>query len=693
MTCDNRRPPARRQDGGWLGWRPGRWLAGLVALGLLLAPGGPPASAREHLDAAARATLMRALEAAERGQWPVARRHIDSLGSPLLRTYIVWREFVEGSGSIRFERYAAFLDRYGDWPRLGAIRANAELRLDSTIDYARRLAFFAERRPATRQGRVRLAEAELAMGDAARGRALARESWVEDNFGESEERYFLDQFGHLLDAADHAARLDRLLWDGRHGEARRMLARVERGHRALAEARLALQTMAPGVDARIAAVPASLAREAGLLYDRLRWRRIKGRDDGVREILHDPPDELVRPWLWWQERAYQIRTVLDDGDAGAAYELALKHGQTEGAAFAEAAWLVGWLALRHAGDPRLALGHFAQMYDAVATPISRARAAYWSGRAAGVMGDERAMARWYRLAADHPTTYYGQLASAELGEPLPLAVLAARLAAHVPADPAFDGQDRVRLVRLFCALDQAPLAVPFLQRLLLDVAEKGRVMQLAQDCGRPDIVVELGKHGVAAGVIDPLASFPIPAHHGLLNPVGGTIEPALGLAIARQESHFDPAARSGAGALGLMQVMPATGEAVAKRFDIVWSAQRLQQDPHYNAEIGARYLSLLADRYDGMIELMAAAYNAGPPRVSAWISRHGDPRLLDPYGIVDWVELIPFRETRNYVQRVIEGRNVYRELLGAASLQPVSFLMDPGPFVPPPLPMAKPGVY
>jgi len=708
MMAEHRRPPPRRQDGGETGsprrgtsgrYRPagagrpfGALLAPLLAAVIVLV-GMATAAASLAMDDAARATLMRALDAAERGQWPVARRHVDELGSPLLRTYVVWRELVDGSSAVGFERYAAFLERYGDWPRLGAVRANAELRLDDSVDYARRLAFFAERRPASRQGRIRLAEAELAMGDAARGQELVRATWVEDNFSQSEERFFLDQLGHLLEPEDHLRRLDRLLWDGREGEARRMLGLVDEGHRALAEARLALQAMAPGVDGRISAVPASLARDPGLLYDRLRWRRLRGRDDGVREILLDPPDELGRPSLWWNERAYQIRSALDDGDFGTAYALARGQGQSVGAPFAEAAWLVGWLALRHAGEPRLALGHFARMYDAVSTPISRARAAYWGGRAAAAMGDERAMARWYRLAADHPTTYYGQLALAELGEPLALAAAAARLAVDSAVDPAFARSDQVRLVRLLCAVDRASLAVPFLQRLLLDAAEKSRVIALARDCGRPDIVVALGKHGVAAGVIDALASYPIPAHHGLLYPVADAMEPALGLAIARQESHFDPLARSGAGALGLMQVMPATGRAIARRFDLAWSERRLQLDSHYNAQIGAHYLGLLAERYDGMIELMAAAYNAGPARVAAWIARHGDPRQLDPYGIVDWVELIPFRETRNYVQRVIEARNVYRELLATAAVQPVSFHVDSGPLVPPPLPLAKPGVY
>lgn len=670
------------------------WLAAwLVAIGIACLGAAELAAREHHLDADARATLLRALDAAERGQWPVARRHVDSLGSPLLRTYIVWRELVAGSSAVSFKRYAAFLERYGDWPRLGAVRANAELRLDETIDYVARLAFFAERRPISRQGRIRLAEAELAMGDAERGRALVRQSWIEDNFGQSEERYFLEHLGYLLTSSDHVARLDRLLWDGREGEARRLLAKVDQGYRSLAEARLALQAMAPGVDGRINAVPGALARDPGLLYDRMRWRRLKGRDDGVREILLDPPETLVRPSLWWNERAYQIRTALDEGDFDGAYALARGHGQSEGAPFAEAAWLVGWLALRHADEPRLALGHFAHMYDAVSTPISRARAAYWSGRAAAAMGDSRATARWYRLAADHPTTYYGQLALAALGQPLTFDVAAARLTPASATDPGFDDQAQVRLVRLFCALDRADLAVPFLERLLLDAPDKVRVMQLAQDCGRLDIVVELGKHGISAGVIDALASFPVPAHHGLLQPAADTIEPALAMAIARQESHFDPLAQSGAGALGLMQVMPATGAAVAARFDLDWSERRLAADPHYNATIGAHYLSLLADRYDGMIELMAAAYNAGPPRVSAWIARHGDPRRLDVFGIVDWVELIPFRETRNYVQRIVESRNIYRQLLATAAIQPVSFLVDQGPLVPPPLPMAKPRVY
>lgn len=708
MKCKHNRPATGRQDdaaGTGAGVQAPTRLSSIMAragavlsLVIALASAVPITSKADEngadgLDAAALRTLDRALEAADSGQWPVARRHIDALGSPLLRTYIVWREFVAGNAAVDFERYDAFLRRYPDWPRLGAVRANAELRLDETVDHASRLRFFADRRPATRQGRIRLAQAEFAMGDTEQGLRLVRQSWLQDNFSQSEEIFFLQNFGDLLETADHEARLDRLLWDGREAESRRMFRRVSPGWVALAEARLALQAMTPGVDGLIRRVPAELARDPGLAYDRLRWRRLKGRDDGVRELLLDPPAELGRPWLWWNERAYQIRTALSDGDFAMAYRLAEGHGQTTGAAFAEAAWLVGWLALRHADDPESALRHFAAMYDAVSMPISRSRAAYWSGRAAADLGDSRAAARWYRLAGEHPTAFYGQSALEELGEPLRLTEVAARYNGATTPDAAFDGNAQVRLVELFCALEMADRAVPFLERLLLDVADKRRVMALARTCNRPDIVVELGKHGVSAGVVDPLVTFPIPAHHGLLYPIGNVVEPALSLAIARQESHFDTTAASPVGALGLMQVMPATGKAIADRLGLAWSPTALQQDSHYNAQIGVHYLGMLAERFDGRLEMMAAAYNAGPPRVAEWVDRHGDPRTLDRHALIDWIELIPYRETRNYVQRIIESRTVYRELLREALVQPVSVAFDTGPAIPPPMPMPKPSVY
>ena len=698
MTED-RAPSAGRQGARWRLWArlaagAGRRLAPLALLLPLVLAGGASgrAAPSEALDILARAALTRALDAADRQQWSAAREAVLELRSPLLFTYIDWRELLESSEPIPFGRYRAFLLSHADWPRLGTIRVQAERRLDATIGYAERRAFFEGHPPRTREGRIRLAEAELAIGSRERGQKLAREAWVHDNFSASEEAFFLGQLGHLLTAKDHEARLGRLLWDKRRDEVGRMYRRVDGGMRHLAEARLALQEMEPGVDRRLEAVPRRLARDPGLLYDRLRWRRLKGRDADAREILLDPPDELQRPTAWWNERAYQIREALGQRDFRTAYALARRHGQVpdDAAAFAEAEWLLGWLALRHANEPAQALGRFAQMYDAVRTPISRSRAAYWAGRAAAAAGDRRAMLRWYRLAAEHPTTYYGQLALGELGEPLALAVQAARLAAPPVADPLFDNQPQVQLVRLFCALEVADRAVPFLQRLMLDQEDKARVVRLARDCARPDMVVELGKHGVAAGMVDPLVSFPVPAHDGLLYPDQANVEPALLLAIARQESHFDPAAASPAGAVGLMQVMPGTGRAVAERYAIPFSERLLQRDPQYNARIGAGYLAMLAERYGGRIELMAAAYNAGPMRVSAWIAQNGDPRELDRDAVVDWIELIPYRETRNYVQRVIEGRNVYRDLLASAAVRPVSFVVDRGPLLPPPVPVAKP---
>ena len=660
----------------------GRWAACAVILVVLGGLAAGPARAAETIG---QERVDQILRAADAGDWSWARHLAAGLGVPQLRAYVRWRELLETTDRPPFQAYQTFLAQGTDWPSLGTLQARAEDALDESVSVDQRLAFFATRQPRTRQGRLLYAQALLTAERREEAVALARKSWVDDDFGPDQEHAFLAQFGEAIRAADDAARLDRLLWDGRVDQARRAVARVGGAERAVGAARLKLQVGDPGVEAALAAVPAAARRDPGLLYDRLRGRRERGNDAGVREILLNPPEELRRPEKWWNEQQAEIRDAIASGSFELAYRLASRSRQKSGVGFAEAEWLAGWLALRHVGRAEAGRRHFERLWPAVATPISRARAGYWAGRAAAAMGDRQAVSDWYRRAAAHPNAFYGQLAAEELGLALP-----DHLAPPKPTPPAAREALRRRtpavVASFFCGLDRPGPAQPFFRHLgheaAADADALAAVVDLARGCNRADLVLAVTRAAASNGTYLVQEAFPLPRARAFRERRDGAPEPALVLAVARQESLFDPAVRSRAGAMGLMQLMPGTAQSAARELGLPFAKSRLVSDPDYNVRLGAFYLGSQLARFAGEPALALAASNAGPGRVARWLEANGDPRGNDRYRLIDWIELIPFAETRNYVQRVLEGRGMYRAILAGPAEAPARTAAEVGPVVP-----------
>ena len=448
---------------------------------------------------------------------------------------------------------------------------------------------------------------------------------------------------------------------------------------------LKLQLSAPDVEAALASLPASARRDAGVMFDRLRWRRERGSEAGVREILLSPPEELRRPELWWPEQEKAIREAVAEHEFKLAYRLAGASRQSSGARYADAEWLAGWLALQFTGQPKAARRHFERLWPAVATPISRGRAGYWSGRAAAANGDVAAASAWYDRAATNPSSFYGQLAAGELGREANRLVPAVKPASDA-ARAALRRRVPATLGELFCRAGQPRYAQPFFRHLGYEAAgdadQLAAVVALAESCGRADLVLAATRGAAGNGAYLVRESYPLPRVAAFGQDHDGTAEPALLLAVARQESLFDPAARSAAGALGLMQLMPATAEAMSRDLGERYTRSRLTRDPDFNVRLGAVYLGQQLARFDNEPVLALAAYNAGPRRVTDWLALNGDPRGNDPYRLIDWIELIPFAETRNYVQRVLEGRGMYRIALGQPALPPVRSAERETPLLP-----------
>lgn len=637
--------------------------AGLLALSLVLPP--LTAASGQVLSPDQRSTYAAALSALESGRGDEARRLAAEGQNALASKLLQWIELQAPRNGASFEEIAGFIQANPDWPAQEFLIRRGEEALSDFVADSTVLAWFGDRRPATADGALRLTEALFRSGDSARATKLIVDAWRSMAMGEKQERYLRSRYEHILSQADHVARLDNLLWDGRRDDVQRMLPLVDPGWRALAEARLRLAAQGAGVEALVARVPEKLRADPGLAFERARWRRRNGQLDGAAEIMLRLPSQVSRPDKVWSERAAIARRLAAEGRAREAYRIARAHGLDGGPGFAEIEWLAGWIALQHLRENDTGMKHFTRLYENVRFPVSRSRAAFWAGRAAEAKGDTRAAQDWYRRSAESMTTYYGQLAWARLdGTRRPSWPRTPEVAAADRA--AFERNELVQAVKVLNELARLDRVKPFLLRLTAlatTPAQHALVADLTVSLGRPDLAVSVAKRSIQAGVALPEHGYPVmelPSDHAPL-------EPPLILATIRQESAFEADAISRAGARGLMQLMPATARAVARQLGLAHADYQLTADTNHNIRLGSAYLYGLLDDFDGSYVLALAGYNAGPGRVRQWLRDFGDPRN-GAVDLIDWIESIPIEETRNYVQRVLENLQLYRQRLGQTQL-------------------------
>jgi soluble lytic murein transglycosylase len=488
----------------------------------------------------------------------------------------------------------------------------------------------------------------------------------------AEERAFYVRFGHLLTTADHLARLERLIGDRKRSAALRLAKGLGEDHYALTLARLKLKLMEPGVDAAIARVPTHLRSSPELVFERARWRQRKNRFSDALALIESPAAASIDPARWWPMRNWAAREALLRGQPELAYRLTSQHGVASGLGFAEGEFLAGWIALRRLDRADRAQPHFQRLHDGVTSPISRARGAFWAGEAAQRLQKVDEAAAWYRRAASHDLTFYGQLAARRLGEEPHARQAPPPLAGLLPE--AFAADELVRTTELLSELGQDQLVARMfgaLRSRTMTAEELLPVADFALILGRPDQAVRTAKKERQMGGEPEVAHlFPRPPLALAEND-----RTALVLALIRQESQFDAKAISPAGARGLMQLMPATAKYVAKKQNLRYRRASLTEDPAYNVRLGQFYLAAMLERFDDYVPLALAAYNAGPHRADRWLKLYGDPRTPD-VDALDWIEQIPFSETRNYVQRVMEGYAVYARMQ-ATTIDPLAALLGP----------------
>jgi len=608
------------------------------------------------LSAQQRALYKKAFAEAKAGRIGKARSLLNGEQSRLACKLATWLYYTRSSRPAPFAEITNFIENNPDWPAQRALRQAAETAISNAAPTDQVLNWFSKNPPVSVAARIRLADAFFTSGQPNLGEVLVRQIWISNNLPRSIERSFYQNYRKILTKDDHAQRLDRLLWDRRRGAANRMLSRVPPDHRKLGFARLSLIGSAAGVDTAIAKVPPQLINHPALTYERVHWRRTKGFNERARELLWNPPQQLGRPKKWWRERRTQVRLLLRQGHVSEAYRMAAAHGQVERAQIAEAEWLAGWIALSFLKDASTALGHFARGHAVVRFPISVARMSFWAGRAAQASGRPKVADTWYGIATQYPMTFYGQLAMTRLDKPVPLTLPASPTPTPRSAK-GFSSHEIVQATKLWAAMGDKRMLRRFILHASELAATPGQhqlVGTLANSLDRIDLGVATAKIAVRKGVFLAETGYPI-----IALPTRSGPESALLLAVVRQESEFNTRAISHAGARGLMQLMPATAKGVARSIKIRYDPSRLIEDPNYNAILGSAHLRDLIRAYRGSYVLALAAYNAGGGNVRRWLRAWGDPRDAE-IDVVDWIELIPINETRNYIQRVLESVQVYR---------------------------------
>lgn len=562
-------------------------------------------------------------------------------------TYTQWKYLRDPStGPASFEEGYRFLTQHKGWPQENVLRLRTEqAALYEQPDKATMQKFCTAYPPIS--GRGMLACAQAGIGDEATRAAWVRKAWLQGDFGAAEETNILNTYRFTRE--QHEARIDRLLYEGKLDQARRLLPKMTPAYRLLCEARIALITNAKNASAKVYSVPKALQNHTGLAYHRMQWRARNGQEDGARELLLNGPANPPYADLWWPRRAQTVREAVEDGRYSQAIRL-LKHaGELNPENNADALFLKGWITMEFLGDPRTGYKDFYALYNAVQTPVSKARAAYWAGRAARKNGNTDIARDWFAKGAEFPTVFYGQLAAAQLNRNAPL---------PLPADPAAGKVANEAIAQTAMWLfgqGDLPMSTLFLTTLA-EQSNPAQAQALAKRAAANKNLhgaVKVAKQAIRQNTILLNAGWPI-----VPVPKQSPIEPALALAIARQESEFNPKARSHADARGLMQVLPGTANHTAKRHNLPYNARHLYE-PQPNMVIGSTYLGGLVDGWDGSYILAIASYNAGPANVRKWVARFGNPPR-DLEGAVNWLEKIPFAETRNYVQRVLENVQVYR---------------------------------
>ena len=622
----------------------------------------------------------KAISQMKKAKWSDSLKTAKKAKDKSIYNFIQWRHLLRKGNQASYYDYKLFIDQNEDYPRIGRIKYLSEHKLSTDkVSPKKIIDLFSSSDPLSGFGKMILGESYILSNNKEKGVKFIKDGWVTAELTKSELRFYRKKFKKYLNAEDYIKRADYLAWSNKYWDLKRLLRYLPKDYELLYNARQLLMSKSYGVDNAISKVPTKFKNDAGLNYDRLKWRRKRGRVDSSVDILlkiKNTKDYLVRPDKWWNEREIISRSLIYKKQYELAYKISSNHAMTEGPEFAAAEWMSGWIALSFLNNPLLAKDHFENFYNNVGYPISVARGAYWLGKSYKKLGNKDLSIKWFKEASNYLTTYYGQLAFMEL-DPRGNFELTKDIKVSKEYRNYFFKKEVVKIIYLLDDLDEDKYTKHMLRHLANDNFENGSealAAELATNIERFDFAIQVAKIASYQKRFHNKYNYPIISTPNYIN--GRKIpETAFILSIIRQESEFDLSANSHAGAKGLMQLMPYTAKLVAKQAKLPYSKSRLTTDPEYNINLGSHYIAGLILEYDGAYPFAIAAYNAGPKRVRYWKKINKNPQK-NQIDYVDWIELIKFKETRNYVQRVLENYNVYRYILEQKPIPMKNFFIN-----------------
>jgi len=612
----------------------------------------------------------------KKNKWNNVLEQTKKIKDKEFKNLVTWMYLKKRGNQASFNDYQNFIAKNPDYPRIGRLRYLAEHKiiLENTSPKSI-INWFGDSEPLSGTGKIKLGEAYLEIKENELGTRFIKSGWINADLSKNDVKYYRKKFKKILLTSDHLKRADYLAWDNQYWDLKRMLPYLPKKEKLLYNARFILMTNSYGVDKAISDVPKEFINDLGLQYNRLKWRTRRNRLEGSLEILRNFHGEetLVYPELWWKLRENITRDLIYEKKYSLAYEVSSNHHLNDGPEFADAEWISGWLALSFLNKSELAINHFENFYKNVGYPISLARGAFWLGLAHEKDNNLNEAKKYFNEGSKFSNTYYGQLSfnKIKLGQDFKLS----------PEHKISDGYEKkfnknklIRHVKLLKEMDKTEYSKDILKHLAsLDVENGSEILaaQLSTEVGRFDYAIQISKQASYEKRFINMFNYPVIEIPKEINNKQMPSQELL-LAIIRQESEFDARANSHVGAQGLMQIMPGTAKLVARNLKTTYSKSLLKNDPNYNIKLGTYYFNSLLEDYDGVFPFAIGAYNAGPNRIKSWVKRYGDPNKGE-INFIDWIELIRFKETRNYVQRVIENINVYKYTLNKDPIKIDSF--------------------
>lgn len=574
-----------------------------------------------------------------------------------------WLKF--SSKNIDNELIEEIVKKYQNWPNINNIIIHIENTMSWKYSENKVFNIFDMQSPITNIGRIKYAKYSNEKDNQNNDRIIIN-SWINGSFKKEDELYIYKNYSYLFDEKINNIRLNNLIWNKKWASVYRQLKRVSKDYQILAKAKIKLSRREYGVDYAIKIIPDTLNNDPGLVYERVKWRRVSGLTNESYNLLikhlRENSQSLIQPHYWWTEINWHTRNLLNQKEYNKAYELLRHHQQNKISNIASAEWLLGWISLEFLNKPNQAKKHFLNMKDIVKMPISISRVNYWLGKTEEYLLNSEKSKSFYESAAIYNTTYYGLLANAKLNKKINFKLIDQKLTSEIPDEEFIK---KLSVLKLLSLANEKKYSIRFINGLFATKISKNEVvliLNVLKDVNRTDLFIRACKKATQIDASFQKYLFPYP------NNINHALNEPLITAIAKQESEFYPNAISRSGALGIVQVMPSTAKNTAKKLGIKYNKKKLLNDIDYNIHIGSKYLYSLIDYYDGSKILAIASYNAGPTNVNKWIKQYGDPRNIETNAI-NWIELIPFNETRNYVQRVIENYIIYQQVFINAAIK------------------------